>query len=375
MTPNALIVRYGEISLKGRNRVHFENILREDLRRFLKAQGVTFSSVERSRGRIYIRGIESEVPLERVMGVLSYSPAREVPRRMEALEAAAAELYPLVQAAGSFRVSCQRIDKAFPLNSMDVERLLGERVRLDTGAAVDLTAPGFDLEVEIGREKAFVFHRRIPGFGGMPYGSAGKLVALTSSGIDSPVAAFLMMKRGVEPILLHFSLNEEDRRKVERLRDQLQKYAAGRSIRLEVIEHRELLRDRFSQLKADRRVGPFLCVICKHLMHRRGGELARREGALGLITGDSLAQVASQTLSNLAAYGTSSGLPVYSPLIGFDKVEIMALARRIGTYEISITKAPGCVPPANPRTRVDPQVFQAILAESGLDSAGESSDS
>jgi len=367
MIANALIVRYGEISLKGRNRSHFENQLCSDIRGFLKNEGVPFHSVDRTHGRVYVRGISSKASLERVLGIRSFSPALEVPRSMEDLEAAAAQLYPLVREAGSFRISCQRTDKEFPLTSMEVERRLGERVRLDTGAAVKLNAPGFNLEVEIGRDTAFVFFRRISGFGGMPYGSAGKLVSLISSGIDSPVATFLMMKRGVEPILLHFSMGNDEREKVERLRRQLEQYAAGRRIRLEVIEHGDLFKGRFDTLRKDRRIGPYMCIICKYLMHRHAGELARRTGALGIITGDSLAQVASQTLSNLAAYRTRSGLPVYSPLIGLDKVEIIDLARRIGSYDLSITEAKGCTPPSNPRTHVDPEVFQSILEESGLE--------
>jgi len=372
MTATALIVRYGEIGLKGRNRAHFENLLCDDIRRFLKNEGVDYRKVDRSRGRIYVRGVSGEAHLERVLGIHSFSPAREVSRRMEDIEAAAAEFYPQVRKAGTFRISCQRVDKGFPIISTEVERLLGERVRLDTGAAVKLTAPGFNLEVEIGRDAAFVFHQRIPGFGGMPYGSAGRLVSLISSGIDSPVATFLMMKRGVEPILLHFSLGGDDTAKVERLRQQLERYASGRSIRLEVLRHRDLFSQRFEELRKNRRIGPYLCIICKYLMHHRAGELAGQVGALGVVTGDSLAQVASQTLSNLAAYRTRSGLPVYSPLIGLDKVEIMALARKIGTYDLSIAAAQGCSPPSNPRTHVDPESFQTILAESGLDGSDDS---
>lgn len=371
MTPDTLIVRYGEIGLKGRNRSHFENLLCKDIRAFLKREGVPFRAVDRFHGRIYVRGINREVSLERVLGVFSFSPAREVPRRMQDLKKAAETFFPQVRQAGSFRISCQRVDKDFPLTSMEVERRLGEDVRLATGATVNLSSPGFNLEVEIGPDAFFVFSRRVAGFGGMPFGSAGKLVALISGGIDSPVAAFLMMKRGVEPILLHFSMGDDDNAKVGNLRRQLEEFAAGRTIRLETIPHDTLFAGSFEKLRNNRRLAPYLCVICKYLMHRHAGELARRTGALGIVTGDSLAQVASQTLSNMAAYRAESGLPVYSPLIGLDKVEIIDLARRIGTYELSIAPAEGCSPPSNPRTHVDREVFQSILEESGLEPSSE----
>ncbi len=366
MKANALIVRYGEISLKGRNRSFFEKRLCDDIRSFLKDRGIAYSSVVRIRGRIYVRGIEKTPPLEEVMGIFSYSPALEVPRDMAAMEEAVLGFTSEVRAAGTFRISCQRVDKTFPVISTEVERILGERVRVESGASVNLGNPAFDLQVEIGNNAAFVFSHKIRGFGGMPYGSAGKLVSLISTGIDSPVATFLMMKRGVEPVLLHFAMGPEERAKMERIRGRLERYAAGRRIQMEELDHESLFDGQFSRLRSNSRMGPYVCVICKYLMHRNAGAFARRVGALGVITGDSLAQVASQTLSNMAAYRLQSELPVYTPLIGMDKLEIIDLAKRIGTYDLSIAKAPGCSPPAHPRTSVDLKQFQRVLEESGL---------
>lgn len=373
MEPNSLIIRYGEISLKGRNRSFFEKRLCDDIRSYLKHRGLPYSSVDRIRGRIYVRGISEIPPMEEVMGIFSYSPAHEVGRNMVAMEKAVLAFSPQVKAAGTFRISCQRVDKRFPVISTEVERILGERVRLDSGATVNLTNPAFDLQVEIGTQAAFVFSEKIRGFGGMPFGSAGKLVSLVSTGIDSPVATFLLMKRGVEPVLLHFAMGPEEKAKMERIRVQLERYAAGRRLRMEEIDHESLFDQRFSRLRNHPRLGPYVCVICKHLMHRRAGELAREVGAQGVITGDSLAQVASQTLSNMAAYRMQSQLPVYTPLIGMDKLEIIEIAKRIGTYDLSIAKAPGCTPPRHPRTGVDPEQFQRVLKEAGFSSESSGS--
>ncbi len=361
----ALIVRYGEISLKGKNRGHFENLLVRDIRGYLQRSGIRFSAIDAPRGRIYVHGVEGTPDLEKVLGVHSYSPALELPRDPEALKSALRGMVPELTAQASFRVSCQRIDKTFPATSVQVEREMGALLHEASGVPVDLHHPAFHVEIEIGPRAIFLFHRRLPGWGGFPYGSAGKLVSLLSSGLDSPVAAFLMMKRGVEPVLVHFQVSAEDEAKVRRIHAQLEQYSAGHPIRLHVEPRSALFQGRFEELKRTR-FAPYLCVACKYLMHRRASEIARREGALGLITGDNLAQVASQTLQNMYAQRSLGDLPVYSPLIAHEKAETVALARRIGTYDLSIQPAPGCTPPDNPKTSVSLERLKQVLTDSGL---------
>ena len=367
MNLNAAIVRYGEISLKGRNRRDFELRLVADIENYLRLGGHDRGRVILRKGRIYIHDLTSRPALEKVLGVHSYSLARRVEKSREALEAEAAAAAEVVRGATSFCVRCQRVDKQFSLNSMDVERLMGEVIRRITGIGVDLVSPQVTLFVEIGQDGAYLFRDKIPGFGGFPFGTAGRLVSLVSSGIDSPVATFLMMKRGVEPILVHYRISDSDYRKVLALKAKLEEYTAGRTLEIHTIDRDEVFRGRFDGLYANRRFHAYMCVLCKYLMHKKAGEIARERDALGIVTGDNLAQVASQTLKNLAVYHTVSGLPVYSPLIAFEKEQTIHLARAIGTYDLSVAHSQGCRPPATPKTGVSTDAFARILRDSGVE--------
>ncbi len=232
MTFNSIIVRYGEISLKGKNRRTFENKLKNDIKGFLDAQKITYSEVLLTMGRIYVRGITGQLPqLEKVFGVYSYSPAIEIEKDFELLKKEVLKFLPDIEKAKSFRVSCQRVDKKFPMKSIDVERQIGEIFYEGCKTPVNLKEPDLDFKIEIGEEGMYFFADKIKGYGGLPYGSAGKLVSLISGGIDSPVATFLMMKRGVEPILLHFKITDQDAEKVVALKNKLQEYAGGREIK------------------------------------------------------------------------------------------------------------------------------------------------
>jgi thiamine biosynthesis protein ThiI len=366
MTARAVIVRYGEISLKGRNRSQFEQKLKADLAWFLKKNGHACSEIAVERGRIYIRGVDDTLPeLKKVLGVYSYSPAFELPKDYDGLKGEIARFFPEIKRSRNFRVSCQRIAKDFLPDSMGIEKEMGTIITAQTGTPVKLKDPAFELQIEIGHRHIYLFSEKIRGFGGFPVGSSGRLVSLFSGGIDSPVATFLMMKRGVMPILLHFEISAGVTDKVIRLRDRLEEYAAGQKIRLIVIPREKLFQGKFAGLFGTRHE-PYVCVICKYLMHKKAAEIVQQEGALGVITGDNLAQVASQTLKNLYAQRSAAAFPVYSPLITYEKSETMALARQIGTYELSIAEAEGCTPPRNPKTGVDFERLCRVLEETGL---------
>jgi thiamine biosynthesis protein ThiI len=365
MSGGAVIVRYGEISLKGRNRSQFEQKLRNDLAWFLRRHGHAFAEIAVERGRIYIRGSGDTPDLKMVLGVYSYSPALELPRDYEALKAETARFFPEIRRRRSFRVSCQRIAKDFSPDSMGVEKELGTIISENTGTPVRLKDPDFELHVEIGHRHNYLFSEKIRGFGGFPVGSSGRLLSLVSGGIDSPVATFLMMKRGVLPVLLHFENSASETAKVRRLRDRLQEFAAGQELKLIVIPREELFLGKYAGLFGTP-LEPYVCVICKYLMHKKAAEIVRRENALGVITGDNLAQVASQTLKNLYASRSAAPFPVYSPLIAWEKSDTMALARQIGTYDISIAASEGCTPPRDPKTGVDFERLLRILEKTGL---------
>ncbi|MCX6558530.1 MAG: THUMP domain-containing protein [Candidatus Aminicenantes bacterium] len=307
----AVIVRYGEISLKGKNRSQFELGLKNDLEWFLRTNNHPFSRISVQRGRIYIHDCADLPDLEKVLGVYSYSPALEIARDYETLKEAIKGFIPDIKDSADFRVSCQRLDKHFSPNSMAVEKEMGALIAEQTGTPVRLKDPAFELYIEIGQRHIYLFSEKINAFGGFPVGSAGKLVSLISGGIDSPVATFLMMKRGVWPVLLHFQVSAEEAAKVARLRDRLEAFSAGRKLKL-------------------------------------------------------IVQVASQTLKNLMAQRRGSDCPVYSPLIAHEKIETMALARRIGTYDLSIASVPGCTPPRSPKTGVRFEQLLKVLEETGL---------
>ncbi|TFG73802.1 MAG: tRNA 4-thiouridine(8) synthase ThiI, partial [Chrysiogenales bacterium] len=278
MNDRAVIVRYGEISLKGRNRGQFEQKLKNDLACFLKKQGHAFAKISAERGRIYIRGINDLPDLKKVLGVYSYSPAFELDRDYDALKNEIARFFPEIKCSSNFRVSCQRIAKDFSPDSMGVEREIGAIISEQTGTPVRLKDPDFELHIEIGHRHLYLFSEKIRGFGGFPVGSAGKLVSLISGGIDSPVATFLMMKRGVMPVLLHFGISENETAKVFRLRDRLEEFAAGQPIKLIVIPREDLFQGKFAGLFGTRHE-PYVCVICKYLMHKKAGAIAQSEGA------------------------------------------------------------------------------------------------
>ena len=302
-----------------------------------------------------------------MLGVHSYSPAFRIEKNFTLLKEACLQVLPDIKLAPSFRVSCQRIDKGFQPDSMAVERTLGEILLRESGTPVNLDHPDREFGVEIGEDGIYLFVDRISGFGGFPFGISGRLVSLISSGIDSPVATFLMMKRGVEPILLHFKISDSDVEKFLILKDKLEEYTSGKPIPFHIIDRNDLFRGRFQELFRDQKFHQSICILCKYLMHRKAGEIARKEKAWGVITGDNLGQVASQTLKNLHAYQTASEMPVYSPLIGFEKQETIALARKIGSYDISIRKSQACTPPSFPKTGITGNAFRKLLRESGLE--------
>jgi thiamine biosynthesis protein ThiI len=366
MTFDTIIIRYGEISLKGKNRIDFEKNLKKNIQNLLKLENIEFSEIQMKRGRLYIRGIQTLPPLQRVLGIHSFSPAKEIERNYQTIKNQIQNFIPTIAQAKSFRVSCQRIDKRFPHRSIDMEKEIGEIIFTATETPVNLTNPAFHLFIEIGESQAYLYTEKIMAFRGLPVGSAGKLISLVSSGIDSPVATFLMMKRGVIPILLHFKISDQDAAYVERLKEKLQLYAAHIPLKLIIIDRNELFQGRFEEIYQSR-FHSYTCILCKYLMHKKAGEICTAENASGIITGDNLAQVASQTLKNMRAYWQASQYPIYSPLISFEKMDTIALAKQIGTYDLSIQSVYGCTPPKNPKTNVDLLLFKKVLHETGLE--------
>ena len=346
--PELVLVRYGELALKGLNRSMFETALLDNIRAALRH--VAEVEVERQRGRVAVtptRRVEAVARrLQDVFGISSVSPARGVPSELEAIVAAArAALSEAVAElpAGretTFRVATTRADKSFPLNSAELDRLVADRVLGDyPQLRVQLKHPELALGIDVRPERTYVFARRLPGPGGLPVGTQGKVLCLISGGIDSPVAAWLALKRGctVDFVTFHSHpyIGESARKKVVDLVRVLTRYQP-RCV-LHVVPFADVqvaIRD------AGRPA--YRTVLYRRMMQRIATRLAQGGGAKALVTGECLGQVASQTLENLTCIGDAAGLPVLRPLIAFDKQETIALARRIGTFDLSSIPEPDC---------------------------------
>jgi tRNA uracil 4-sulfurtransferase len=366
-----LIARYHEIALKGRNRPFFVERLAENLRRALSdLPGV---SVQPFSSRIGVQ-VGDEAPwetvrerVERVFGVANFSRAREVPADLERLKRAAADELRGARFA-SFRVTTRRSDKGFPLDSGQIDREVGAAVQAATGVRVDLENPELTLWIEVLRDRILYSFDKHPGPGGFPVGSSGRVLALLSGGIDSPVAAWRMMKRGCRVVLVHFhAFPLQDRSTIDKTRE------------LARILTRWQLRTRLLQVPfgpVQQAVvaacpAPLRVVLYRRFMMRIAEAVARRQRARALVTGESLGQVASQTLDNLAVIGEATRAPVLRPLVGMDKEEITAQARRIGTFAVSTLPDQDCCQlfvPRHPATAARREEVER--AEEALDVPG-----
>lgn len=378
-----ILLRYGEIALKGQNRTYFFRKLRRNVRKCLKANGLE-GTVWQGGQRIYLETDQVEAAIEavrRVFGIVSLSPVQVVTgaqpdgpggdaageHAWPGMEAIAQEGVAVARRAGlnpsgTFRVKARRADKSFPAISPEIERQVGMAVGEATGARVDLSKKA---EVEIGVEiqpgRALVFGETIAGPGGLPLSSQGRVVALLSSGIDSPVAAWLMMKRGCGVIPVHFSTSRAQTEQVEAIIEALNRHAYGWQLRPILLSHEAALAPSLSRLQALRRER-WACLFCKRVMLTKAAEIAEEMEASALVTGDSLGQVASQTLSNLEVISYGIQKPILRPLIGMDKTEIMDLARHIGTYEASIQTSHACpFLPDRPLTQASVEKLQGLI--------------
>jgi len=240
----------------------------------------------------------------------------------------------------------------------------GEAVRLATGAAVNLNDPQLEIFIEARREGAYIFTDVVPGLGGLPLGSQGRMLALISGGIDSPVAAWMMMRRGCPVSLLHFDSRPfaDSIDQSKRCAEVLAEWSCGRKINFITIPIKRGIEK--IQMHHPRAT----CILCRRLMYRIAAQVMEREEALGLVTGYSLGQVASQTAENILAEQAAIGVPVYHPLIAMDKLEIINLARKIGTYDVTAETKPCTAVPSKPMTRARRE--EILQAEEELDLVG-----
>lgn len=342
-----ILVRYGEIILKGLNRPVFEGKLISNIKKSL--YGIGKIDVLKSQARIYIEpqeeGYDFDEALQRltkVFGIVSVSPVWKIESDFETIKDYSLMLVSdLVERKGfkTFKVETKRGNKRFPMESPKISRELGAFLLTSIpGLSVDVNHPEFILFVEV-RESSYIYSEIIPANGGMPVGSNGKALLLLSGGIDSPVAGWMIAKRGVEIDAIHFYsypyTSERAKEKVIDLAKILASYCG--QVNLHVVPFTDI------QLMINDKCPPeFMTVIMRRIMMVISEKIAEQIGALALITGESVGQVASQTMHALAATNAAVKIPVYRPLIGMDKNEVIEIARKIDTFETSILPYEDC---------------------------------
>jgi len=366
-----ILIRYGEITTKGRNRKLFINRLKENLR-------YTFADIPNlrirsERDRMYLSSevdTEMEELIERlphIFGIHSFSPVAQCEPTIEAMKDLAVDIVKGMDYKGkTFKVNVKRSFKKFPMETYELQQAIGSHVLGSLpGMTVQMKKPDIELRVEVREKAVYIMVDVIPGPGGLPIGSNGKALLLLSGGIDSPVAAYYMMKRGVRVEAIHFFsppfTSDQSLGKVKELCERISRF--GGNIRLHVIPFTEI------QQKIQSSVPENVTMTSTRRMMMKVSDVVRKEvDAKAIVTGENLGQVASQTLESLAAINDVTTTPILRPLITFDKLEIIEVAQKIGTYDISIRPFEDCCTvftPANPKTK--PRVEKMNYYESFTD--------
>ena len=350
---DTVLIRYGELTTKGKNRKDFIRRLDQNIRRILK----DFPDLKyrRTYDRIYIE-MNDEDPqiirerLQKVYGISSFSFTESVPSDLEAIKQACLQI--AQEAEGqTFKVKARRHDKTFPLNSDGINRAVAAEILKNTEHKVDVHNPDFLIQIEVHADKTYLTSEKIPGAGGYPTGINGKCLVMLSGGIDSPVAVAQIMKRGIEVEAVHFAsppyTSENARQKVLDLASMLSVYQ-GR-LKVHVVNFTDL------QLAIYQHAGdPYAVTLMRRMMFRIAERIAKEQGCLVIGTGESVGQVASQTLESIACINAVVNTPILRPLACMDKVEIINMARHLGTYETSILPFEDCCTifdPKNPVTK------------------------
>lgn len=365
---NRVVVHYHEIALKRGNRPMFVHQLVDNVGHALRGTGVR--RVRAVPGRVVInltpRADWPEISrrLQWVFGIANYSLSWRAERNLDDITAKALAAIDS-QHFASFAVRTKRGDKGFPMPSPEVNRIVGSAVQAQSGAAVDLETPELTIRIEIVRDEAFVAVERLRGPGGLPVGSSGRVLVLLSGGIDSPVAAYRMMRRGCAVEFVHFhGAPYQDRTSREKVAELVRLLTRSQChSRLHLVTFGDIQRQIVTQVQR-----PYRVVLYRRMMLRIAEALARSLDIPALATGESLGQVASQTLANLTTVEDATALPLLRPLIGMDKAEITEQAQQIGTFEISIQPDQDCCQlfvPKHPSTRMS--VVEASEAERSLD--------
>ena len=368
-----LLCKYGEIVLKGANKRYFEDILCKDLRKRAKKHG-NFE-ISRAQSTIYIKPLDDFCDIDsmyddamKVFGLAAIGRAAVCEKDIEDIKRVAREYIPqFLEGKKSFKVDGKRSDKTFPYNSMDLAQIIGGEILEATRGKVrvDVHNPDITVKVEIREQAAYVHAGQASAAGGLPVGTSGHGMLLLSGGIDSPVAGYMMAKRGVRVEAVHFEsfpyTSELARDKVIRLARTIAAYTGD--IYVHVVSLTKIQEELVKHCDED-----YFTLLLRRYMMYIASQLAQRHDSKCLITGESLGQVASQTMEAIAVTDNAASIPVFRPCIGMDKLEIIDISTKIGTFDISIEPYEDCCTvftPKHPRTK--PQLEKVLVEENKLD--------
>ena len=372
MSPSAcILIHYHEISLKGDNRGWFEKVFKQNVRKQIKP--LPFTSVETNAARVFIFGMDASrwdeyaIELKKVMGLMNAHLMHQVEPEMDAMKSTAAELI-ATKEFETFRVSTKRQYKNFPFTSQEVNREIGAHLQPLCNKRVKLKGADVDVVIELVKGKAYIGVDKIRGYGGLPVGTGERAVSLISSGIDSPVSSFEMIKRGVSLSYVHFHSAPATSRQSIKNVERLLKVIAGYQIRCDLYNIPLLaIQEKIMETAPSK----FWVILFRRAMMRMAEQIADQIDAAALITGENVGQVASQTLSNMRATADAVERPILRPLAGLNKEDIINRAREIGTYEISIEPYEDCCSffvPIHPETRANLEEVRGI--EASIDMTG-----
>jgi len=346
---------------KGDNRSFFEGLLARNIKAKMNEKGIS-GDIKIEQARLVVN-TETNINdiLKKTFGIASFSIVKKINTNPDEIKS----FFSNLKVDKKFRVSVNRRSKNFPYSSQEFAGILGEIVlKNNPQAKVDLENYDINLGLDIGDDWSYFYDNIYDGPGGIPVRSQGKGVVLISGGIDSPVAAYLMLKRGMEISLIHYFQSSRLLEKVFRNKELLEEYSPY-PIEIKIVDHRKLLGPTVLKLRKEGKER-WTCLFCKNLMYKEAEKYAKEIGARAIVTGENLGQVASQTLDNLATIESDFHFPIFRPLIGFDKLEIERISEKIGAFDIFISVASSCdcffLPP-RPKTRSDSSEFLELEAK------------
>src|SRR5690606_20171764 len=368
MNYDRILIRYGEMSLKGRNRKHFVQKLKKNIKFILRDFKQIQIQSEWDRMYVLLNGEPAEEvisSLKHVFGIQSFSPAIKTEKNIEAIRAAALEIVRRAHTPGNtFKVSARRSDKTFEYDTNGLNHAVGAHILINVeDIKVDVKNPDLNLLVEIRHDAAYISGQVIQGAGGFPVASSGKAMLMLSGGIDSPVAGYLTMKRGVGIEAVHFHsppfTSERAKQKALDLASKLAQYSG--SVKVHIVPFTEIQETIHKQIPEG-----YTMTATRRMMLRIVEEIRQRQGALAIVTGESLGQVASQTMDSMFAINDVTSTPILRPLITMDKIDIIKIAEDIDTFEISNRPYEDCCTiftPPSPKTRPKLDKIQAFEAK------------